>query len=305
MMKPNPTPKFLTYCIFFLTLLSWASAYLGIKIGIKDFTPAELALFRYLVGTFVMLIIYACFRNKEIPKIKDIPLLSFLGLMGFTVYNLALNYGETHIDAGTTSFITSQTPVLLTLFGLFMLGEELSYASFSGLALSFIGISIISLGQANGMHFNASLASLILATFSMAIYSIKQKKLLQIYHPITITTFAMLFGTLFMMYDLPALLREIPYASISSLSSAIYLGIFPAALGYLGWANVMNQISAVEAAAGLYFLPIITSILSWLILKEQPPVMVWIGGIIALSGAILITYGMNKRRQEKKISQEE
>src|SRR5215470_12578191 len=86
------------------TLLLWASAYAGIRAGLRAYLPAQLAVFRFLTASTV-LTIYAAIAHFRPPKLRDIPGLALTGGIGITFYNLALNYGEVHVTAGAASLL--------------------------------------------------------------------------------------------------------------------------------------------------------------------------------------------------------
>jgi drug/metabolite transporter (DMT)-like permease len=81
------------------TLVIWASAFAGIRAGLRGYGPANLAVLRFLVASSV-LAIYAGIAHFRRPELRDIPGLAFTGAIGITFYNLALNYGETRVTAG-------------------------------------------------------------------------------------------------------------------------------------------------------------------------------------------------------------
>ena len=80
-----------------LTLVLWASAFAGIRAGLRAYSPANLAVLRFLIASAV-LGIYAAVAHFRRPKFRDIPGLILSGAIGISFYNLALNYGETPRD---------------------------------------------------------------------------------------------------------------------------------------------------------------------------------------------------------------
>jgi drug/metabolite transporter (DMT)-like permease len=82
------------------TLIFWASAFAGIRAGLKAYSPGNLVLFRFLTASIVLLV-YAIITRMPLPEKKDLPVIFFLGFIGITVYHLALTYGElkvTHFE---------------------------------------------------------------------------------------------------------------------------------------------------------------------------------------------------------------
>src|SRR5579859_8049947 len=72
-----------------ITMTMWASAFAGIRVGLAGgYSPAHIALLRYLTASAVLLI-YARAVRMPFPKWRDIPALAVLGMIGIAVYNVA------------------------------------------------------------------------------------------------------------------------------------------------------------------------------------------------------------------------
>ena len=91
------------------TLVVWASAFAGIRAGLRAYSPANLAILRFLVASSV-LAVYAAVAHFRPPKMSDIPGLILTGAIGISFYNLALNYGETRVTAGAASMLIAARP---------------------------------------------------------------------------------------------------------------------------------------------------------------------------------------------------
>jgi drug/metabolite transporter (DMT)-like permease len=93
-----------------LTLVFWASAFAGIKVGLKAYSPGNLVLLRFLTAS-VVLFIYAGITHMSLPEKRDVPMLLFLGFIGITVYHVALTYGELKVTAGSASLLIASATV--------------------------------------------------------------------------------------------------------------------------------------------------------------------------------------------------
>src|SRR5438552_6142680 len=89
---PRPmTSRFPTRVVLAVAvvLVLWASAYAGIRAGLKAYSPPQLALLRFLVASAV-LAVYAAIAHFRRPEWRDIPGLILTGAIGITFYNIAL-----------------------------------------------------------------------------------------------------------------------------------------------------------------------------------------------------------------------
>jgi drug/metabolite transporter (DMT)-like permease len=86
----------------------------------------------------------------------------------------------------------------------------------------------------------------------------------------------------------PGLLNSIENATLEANISALYTGIFSAAIAYVTWATALSLGRASTVTSMLYVEPVIHIITAWIWLKEWPSTLSLIGGLIAISGVIIV-----------------
>jgi len=267
----------------------WASAFVGIKIGLQTFSPEGLALSRYLVASVVMGIIYFFSPRTTGINVRDKLGLLLTGVIGIGVYNLTLNYGEMSVSSGMAGFLASQTPVLTTLFAVMFLGEELTAFRVFGFAVSIFGVVLIAVGETKSASYNIGILYLLCALLAGSLYSILQKPYMNKYTTLEATTHVIWGGTLFLMIYVSHLHADILHASILTALDVIYLGVFPAALAYAVWGYVLSQIPVSRAVSFVYAMPFVAALLGWLFLGEIPARLSVVGALLAISGVWLIS----------------
>jgi drug/metabolite transporter (DMT)-like permease len=67
-----------------------------------------------------------------------------------------------------------------------------------------------------------------------------------------------------------------------------FVGVFPAAIAYASWSVVLASFPLGRAAGFLYLIPPCAMLFSYLWLREVPGKASLIGGVLALSGVILL-----------------
>src|ERR1035438_2783844 len=132
-MEGGLMPRFTSRTIFALafTLVLWASAFAGIRAGLRAYAPANLAVLRFLVASAV-LAVYAALAHFRRPRLRDVPGLILSGAIGITFYNLELNYGETPVTAGAASMLIASTPIWTALGARLWLHEKLTAIGWCG-----------------------------------------------------------------------------------------------------------------------------------------------------------------------------
>ena len=268
------------------TLLLWASAFAGIKAGLSAYSPGQLALLRFLVGSASMTIL-ARLKGFGLPERKDFPRILAVGFLGFTVYHVFLNYGEQTVSAGAASLIVSFTPVMTALLASFFLRERLRFLGWAGIAVSVSGVALISFGEGGAVALDPGSLLILFASLGSSLYNVFQKPLLKRYDPIAFTTYAMAAGTLFMLVFLPGLPGAIARAPLEATLSVAYLGVFPGAIAYSTWTYALSRMPASRLATTLYIAPVLAIAIAWLWIGEIPTTLSLMGGAITLAGVVL------------------
>jgi drug/metabolite transporter (DMT)-like permease len=276
-----------TLAVIGVVIVLWASAFAGIKAGLVSYTPGQLALLRFLVGS-ATLAVYALVTRMRLPAVRDWPGLAAAGLTGFTLYHVALNYGEVRVSAGAASLIIAAVPIFTAVLAAFFLGERLKVIGWVGVVVSFAGVVIITLGQGRGVAFDPYALLIVAAAVGSSVYFILQKPYLARYTPLELTAYTMWAGTVPMLVFAPGLVRALPVAAPAATLSVLYLGVFPAAVAYLGWSWALARTPATITASFLNVSPVIAILIAAVWIHEVPTVLSVVGGVIAVGGVVLV-----------------
>ncbi|WP_438311971.1 DMT family transporter [Sporosarcina sp. FA9] len=290
---------------FFLalfTVIIWGSGFAAIRASLMGgYTPGHLVLTRFLIASSVF-VIYALWPGTKfsLPRKKDLVKILLLGWVGISVYHFGVTFGEETISAGTAGMLIGSSPIFTALIAVIVLKERLSTIEWFGMLIGIIGILLITIGS-EGALFTISKGALLvlMASVATSLFFVFQKPLLVKYTPIELTAYFTWAGTLPFFIYFPGLLEGIQDASLEANLSTVYMGIFPAAVAYVTWATALSLGAAGSIASMLYFEPVVAIFIAWIWLKEFPSTLSIIGGIVAISGVIIVGWIGHRYRLKK------
>ncbi|MDX6359130.1 MAG: hypothetical protein QOH37_2184 [Nocardioidaceae bacterium] len=266
-----------------VTLTLWASAFVAIRHLGHDFSAGSLSLGRLAVGA-VALGAVALSRGLPRPSRRDWLSLVVIGVLWFGVYNVSLNQGERHVDAGTAAMLIQISPVLIALLATLFLGERFTGWLALGLGLAFAGVVLIGLSQPGGHNDLVGVGLCLLAALVYSISLVVQKPLVSRLSAIHVTWLACTIGAVACLPFAGQLAHDTAHASASDVWWVIYLGVFPTAIAFTTYAFALRQMTASSLGITTYLVPPLTIFLGWLFLGEVPPTMAYAGGALALVG---------------------
>ncbi|MFG6220403.1 DMT family transporter [Staphylococcus aureus] len=282
-----------TFLSYLFTIILWGSAFPMIKIALNDFSAESLSAFRLILATIILLP-FVIIKKLPTPELRDIPVIFILGFCGFVIYHTALNFGETLISAGISGILVSTTPIFSSALAYIFLKEHFSKWNWLSLLVAFIGISIISISKDDYTTINVlCVFTILLASFSESLYFTFQKKYIEKYGFIAFTLYTIMASSPFMLIFIPEIINDIHGATFTSIVSVLYLAIFPTIIPYVLLAYIVKSVGVSDATMSLYLTPIVSLLLSYLLLDELPTTLAIIGGIITLLGVSLSNFFQN------------
>ena len=272
-----------------VTVVLWASAFIGIRGAGPHFDPGALALLRMAVGTAALTAI-ALRRGVRLPSRWHWLLIAVWGVGWFCVYNLALNAAEHTLDAGTAAMVVNLAPLMVVVFSGLFLREGFPKPLLIGAPIAFGGVVLIGLNSSTKSG-ALDIAGLLLALLAAVMYAgctLLQKHLLsQGSDATTLTWLGAAAGTVALLPWSGSLVGALQTAPLDATLWVVYLGIFPTAIAFTTWAYVLQRSTAGQTSATTYVVPAIAILLSWLILGEVPTPLMFVGGALCLLGVLV------------------
>ena len=271
------------------TVILWGSAYVAIRValgGLDGFGPAGLTAGRVVVGAAALAAVAPVIGVRR-PARADLPRIALCGVVGITGYQFLVNAGERTVPAGTTSLLINTAPLYTVLLAWLLLGDRLGGRGRMGIALGFIGATVMALGEGEGLGLSRDTLLIVVAAACFALFIVLQKPLLARYSGFELTCYTMWAGALIATPLLPALGSDLRSADGEPILAVLFLGLGPSAIGFATWSYALARFDVSTTATALYLLPIVAITAGWLVLGEQPHAVVLVGGAVALTGVII------------------
>jgi drug/metabolite transporter (DMT)-like permease len=273
-----------------ITVILWASAFVGIRAVADDLSPGAFALGRLLVGAAALGVLVAARRPSLPARQRDLALITAAGVVWFGGYFLALNAGEGLVDAGTAAMLVNVAPVLVAIFAGRFLGEGFPRRLIVGCTIGFVGALVIGIAtstQRGGPSGSLGVALCLAAAVAYASGVTIQKPVLARVPALTVTWIGCTVGAVTTLPFAPILVEEVQSAGLDTVAWVVYLGIFPTAIGFTTWAFALNRTTAGRLGSTAYLVPPVAICLAWLILGEVPAALAFVGGALCLAGVVV------------------
>lgn len=280
------------FAAIIVTILSWASSFVVIRVCLGPLTPIELATARYVAAGVIAVVYLVIYR--PMPERRDFFRLTIAAVLFIAVYAVLLNTGEQTVSAGPASFIINTMPVFTALIATFALGERFGGWGWAGTAVSFGGVALIAIASDDGFKLDPNAVMILGAALCSAIASVLQKPLLGRMPALAVTAWILLIGSMPLLPAVPATIQALAVAPAEVNWGVAYLVIFPTAIGYVTWAVALKRLTAARAANFLYGVPPVATLIGFVWLGETPTVLGAVGGVLAILGVLVVNV-MRKR----------
>ena len=259
-----------------LTIFIWGTTFISTKILLTDFKPIEILFFRFLIGLFILILIYPK-RLRKTTKKQELTF-ALTGLCGVTLYYLLENIALTYSMASNIGVIISIAPFFTAILSHFILKEETLNQNFIiGFMAAMVGIMLISFNGSSNFKLNPLGDILaLLAALVWAVYSILTKRISDYgYSTIQVTRRTFMYGVTFM------------FLTLIPLGFKLDLGLGASALCFVTWNMAVKILGAVKTSIYIYIVPVVTVVTSIIVLHEQITLMAFIGTVLTLIGLFL------------------
>lgn len=290
--------NFLGHSLAFISVFIWSALYVSTKILLEHFNAFELLFLQFIIGYIFLLIIKP--KRLVLEDKKDEIYFIICGLFGITIYNLFLNIAIDYSLASNVSVIIAASPLFTALISFLLKIEKPYFNFFIGFIISIVGIIIITFNGKIELQLKplgdimAVISSIGWAVYSVFIVKITYKK----YDFILSTRKIIFYGIVFMIPSFFFFDFNPNWAALKNpivLFNMLFVAIFASGICFIIWNKATDLIGVLKTNVYVYLTPIITIIISIIVLKERMTFIAFIGITLTLIGVIVSELRLNKK----------
>lgn len=284
------------YLVMLVQQLIASSTHLIAKDAASQLHPISVVLVRGMWTCLAFGIWFVVRRDRCKPvERRDLPLILTLGLVNLPINQLLFIWGVSYTTPPNASLAYALTPAFVVALVLFVHRKTMSWRKILGVVVAFVGASIVLVDRGADVSGGQTLGNVmvLLASFSWAAFTLYGQKIVERYGPlqaIAMTFFSGLAAFVPVWVFIPVdsqLDVLLSGASISLWWQLFYLGVITSGIGYALWYFALSRLDSGKVAVFNNLQPVLTSILTLIVLGTAPTTLFLIGGSIALVGVII------------------
>ena len=282
--------------LIFATAL-WGGNIIAAKVAsIISLEPIKLSFYRNIV-VIIILLPFVFYKIKIIFEIFKLnwKIIIFLSIFSVSIFNTFMNIALTTSSVISSSLMPAFAPSMIIVLSLFIFNSKISSLQFIGIIISFIGfINIIIRGNIlnlSSLNFVVGDIWMLGCVSCWALYSSLIRKM-----PKEIDNISFLFLIFFIgnIFVIPFYIFESSINQSFTINEqygwllVLYCGIGPALISYLLWIKAIKIMGANNSGLFLNLIPIFSSLISIIFLKEKLELFHIVGALLIFTGIYLV-----------------
>ena len=271
--------------------LVWGSNFVAIKEALHYTTPLVMGAGRALIGG-TLLVAIGWARGLRLPRRPaDLKAIAWVAFHMTTLSTAFLILSVSRLPAGLASLLGNTMPLFMVVLAVPMLGELPHARSLMGMAIGFVGTTIIALPAIHGETSPLGVLYCLLAVLTWASGSIIYKRAdLGHIDPVMVVGVQLWFSAAGLAV-VAGLLEDWGDTrfTVKGVAVFLYLACIGLAFVFLLWAAVLRRATAMQASASAYLVPVVGVISGAVLLGEKLTMTELFGGVLVLAGVAVIS----------------
>ena len=275
-----------------LFVVLWSTGYVVVRLTMPDAGPVRFLAWRFGAAAILLALASVLVRAPWATRTIDYGHLAVVGLLvhglGLGGVWLALDLG---VEAGVAALVMGTQPLLTAVLAVSLIGERIDRRMAAGLALGFLGVTLVIHHKLAGVGEPAGLSAVVVAVAAMTLGVLYQKR--RCAHINLVTGNAV----------------QLAVAGVACLALAWWIDDRPVEwtlriFAVLGWSVLVLSIAATlllyrllrrgdasRVSSLLYLVPPVTALMAWAVFRETLAPLAIAGMVLTVVGVALVATG--------------
>jgi O-acetylserine/cysteine efflux transporter len=241
----------------------WGLAFVGSKIGLREFSPPLLAALRFVVAAVPCLVV----RRPNVSWM----LLILIGLTLFLGQFLTQFFGIAHgVPAGLAAVIVQSQALFTIGFAAVVFGEKPTLSQTIGIAVAVAGLAMIvaSLGGSPGVFAVIMISPVSFAIGNLLLRGARDVRMFDLFCWLSLVPPLPLLALAFATDGFGQTWHALAAVSMSGVLCVLFLGVISTTFAYWAWGHLLREYSAAEVAPFALLVPVVGAVSSWAVFGE-------------------------------------
>ena len=251
----------------------WGSSFILIKRGLNSYSPEQVAAYRMLFAS--ILLIPIAYKNRKKVTRKNFIFLLEVAFIGNAIPSYLFAMGQTHISSSLAGILNSITPIATLIIGLILFKTKTGIFNILGLLLGLLGSIGLIYSSSSGVDGDLIYSLLVVLAGIMYAFNLNTiKYMLKDMGGLALTSIAFAitlpFSIIFLSFVGFEPIKNIEIAK-ESLFYIFLLATFSSAIAVVGFNILVKFTSAVFASSVTYVIPVFA--ITWGLLDGE--IILW------------------------------
>ncbi len=284
------------HLILALVTLSWGFNNILMKVGFQYVSAPQFSGIRMAIA-FPFMLYFAFWRPGRTPFAKkDLLGIVIVGVLGLGLFQILFPIGIDETSASLGGVLMAVMPVHVVILSIFFRLERPEWKSFTGVALTLVGLAILTSasGQATGATDTTlrGILFVVVAELGYAINTTFLRPYMKRYPPLQVTGLAMATSVVLYMLVFYNDLKVLVLTEIHPVVwlTTVYSGLVAFLLANILWNLSVKHIGSTKVSVYGNLPPVIVLFLSAILFHDVLNSLQMLGALIILSGVVIVQF---------------
>lgn len=297
-----------TIFLAILACLLWASAFVGIKIGLQYTTPLQFAGIRFFISGLIVLPFSPQLKNYFHLLVKNWKVVFIITLLQTFVHYSLFYTGISMVPGALGAIVVGAGPLFVAIVAHFgMPDDKMSWQKVGVILLGLAGVVMVSLERGSfsgeGKLILAGIGLLILTNINSGFTNIIVARDKDKVPPLVLSSASMTFGGLMLfLFSIPVEGLHFSAKPIEYYAALAWLSFLSAA-AFSIWFTLLKRpgVKVSDLNMWKFIIPVFGAILAWIILPDEHPDIVSITGMLITGSSLFLLNYLNRKKMKSLI----